>query len=98
VYIFPAIGMAVYATRAKLITDEMFIAAARAVAEQVTKAELDVGLIYPPQSEILKTELHAAKRVAEVIFTRGLARVPKPSDIGAFIQSEAYKPEYRSLL
>jgi malate dehydrogenase (oxaloacetate-decarboxylating)(NADP+) len=48
VYIFPAIGMAVYATRAKLITDEMFIAAARAVAEKVTKAELDVGLIYPP--------------------------------------------------
>jgi malate dehydrogenase (oxaloacetate-decarboxylating)(NADP+) len=98
VYIFPAIGMAVYATRAKLITDEIFIAAARAVAEQVTKAELDVGLIYPPQSEILKTELHAAQRVAEVIFTRGFARVPKPSNIGAFIQSEAYKPEYRALI
>jgi malate dehydrogenase (oxaloacetate-decarboxylating)(NADP+) len=98
VYIFPAIGMAVYATRAKLITDEMFIAAARAVAEQVTKAELDVGLIYPPQSEILKTELHAAQRVAEVIFTRGFARVPKPSNIGSFIQSEAYKPEYRALI
>jgi malate dehydrogenase (oxaloacetate-decarboxylating)(NADP+) len=98
VYIFPAIGMAVYATRAKLITDEMFIAAARAVAEQVTKAELDVGLIYPPQSEILKTELHAAQRVAEVIFTRGLARVPKPSDIGAFIQSKTYKPEYPALI
>jgi malate dehydrogenase (oxaloacetate-decarboxylating)(NADP+) len=98
VYIFPAIGMAVYATRAKLITDEIFIAAARAVAEQVTKAELDVGLIYPPQSEILKTELHAAQRVAEVIFTRGFARVPKPSNIGSFIQSEAYKPEYRALI
>ena len=98
VYIFPAIGMAVYATRAKLITDEMFIAAARAVAEQVTKAELDVGLIYPPQSEILKTELHAAERVAEVIFARGLALVPKPSDIGVFIQSQTYKPEYPALI
>jgi len=98
VYIFPAIGMAVYATRAKLITDEMFIAAARAVAEQVTKVELDVGLIYPPQSEILKTELYAAQRVAEVIFARGLARVPKPSDIGVFIQSQTYKPEYPALI
>src|SRR6266478_5670781 len=55
VYIFPAIGMAVYATRAKRITDEMFIVAARAVAEQVTEDELDIGLIYPPQSAILKT-------------------------------------------
>ena len=98
VYIFPAMGMAVYATRAKRITDEMFIAAARAVAEQVTKAELDVGLIYPPQSEILKTELYSAQRVAEVIFKRGLARVPKPADIGAFIQSQTYKPEYPALI
>ena len=75
-YIFPAIGMAVYATRAKLITDEMFMAAARAAAEQVTKDELEVGLIYPPQSTILKTKLQAAQRVAEVIFKCDLARVP----------------------
>src|SRR5580692_7369430 len=34
VYIFPAIGLAVYATRASRVTDEMFIAAARAVADQ----------------------------------------------------------------
>ena len=94
VYIFPAIGMAVYATSAKRITDEMFIAAARAVAEQVTQAELDTGLIYPPQSDILKTELYAAQRVAAVIFKRDLARVPEPKDIAAFIQSQTYKPEY----
>ncbi len=98
VYIFPAIGLAVYATRARRVTDEMFIAAARAVAEQVTAAELEVGLIYPPQSEILKTELHAAGRVAEVIFSRGLARVEQPADLAAFIQAQVYQPEYRSLV
>ena len=93
-YIFPAIGLAVYATRAKRVTDEMFIAAARAVAEQVTQAELDIGLIYPPQSAIMKTELHAAQRVAEVIFARGLARVERPKDIAAFVESHTYKPDY----
>jgi malate dehydrogenase (oxaloacetate-decarboxylating)(NADP+) len=98
VYIFPAIGMAVYATAAKRVTDDMFIAAARAVADQVTQAELDVGLLYPPQSAILKTELYAAQRVAEVIFKRGLARVPQPTDIGAFINSRLYKPEYPALI
>ena len=98
VYIFPAIGLAVYATRARRVTDEMFIAVARAVAEQVTQADLDVGLIYPPQSEILKTELHAARRVAEVIFARGLAGTPEPADLDAFIESQVYKPEYRSLI
>jgi malate dehydrogenase (oxaloacetate-decarboxylating)(NADP+) len=98
VYIFPAIGMAVYATGARRITDEMFIVAARAVAEQVTQAELDSGLIYPPRSAILQTELYAAERVAEVIFKRDLARVPKPQDIGAFIQSQIYKPDYSKLI
>jgi malate dehydrogenase (oxaloacetate-decarboxylating)(NADP+) len=98
VYIFPAIGLAVYATRAKRVTDEMFIAAAHSVAEQVTQAELDIGLIYPPQSMILKTELHAAERVAEVIFARGLARVERPKDIAAFVESQTYKPDYKSLV
>jgi len=98
VYIFPAIGMAVYATSAKRITDEMFIAAAHAVAEQVTQAELETGLIYPPQSTILKTETYAAERVAEVIFKRDLARVSPPADIGAFVRSWLYKPEYSALI
>ena len=97
VYIFPAIGLAVYATRATRVTDEMFIAAARAVAEQVTQAELDTGLIYPPQSAILATELHAAERVAAVIFERGLARVPQPENIAQFVRAQTYKPQYRIL-
>ena len=50
-YIFPAMGLAIYATQANRVTDEMFIAAARAVAEQVTQADLESGLIYPPQSD-----------------------------------------------
>ena len=98
VYIFPAIGLAVYATRAKRVTDEMFIAAARAVAEQVTPDELDSGLIYPPQSTIQETELYAAERVAEVIFTRDLARVPVPKDIAQLVRLQTYKAEYLSLM
>jgi hypothetical protein len=42
--------------------------------------------------------LYAAQRVAEVIFKRGLARVPQPKDIGAFIQLQTYKPEYQALI
>jgi len=35
-YIYPAVGLAIYATRAKFVTDEMFIEASKATAEQVT--------------------------------------------------------------
>jgi malate dehydrogenase (oxaloacetate-decarboxylating)(NADP+) len=76
----------------------MFIAAAHAVADQVTQAELDIGLIYPPQSTIMKAELRAAQRVAELIFARGLARVPTPKDIAAFVESQTYKAEYQPLV
>ena len=98
VYVFPAIGLAVYATGARRVTDEMFIAAASGVAEQVTPSDIAVGLVYPPVSGILGTELRVAARVAEVIFERGLARAERPKDILAFIREKAYIPRYRSIV
>jgi malate dehydrogenase (oxaloacetate-decarboxylating)(NADP+) len=94
VYIFPAIGMAIYATQAKRVTDEMFIVAARAVADQVTKQQLEEGMLYPPQANLLEVELATASKVAELIFARGLARVDKPADVNAFIRSHVYEPRY----
>ena len=96
VYIFPAMGMAVFATEATCVTEEMFMVAANAVAEQVTEENLATGLIYPPQSRILDASLHVADRVAACIFDKGLARVPRPDDIGSLIRSRAYRPVYSS--
>ncbi|HEY0791796.1 MAG TPA: NAD-dependent malic enzyme [Chthoniobacterales bacterium] len=94
VYIFPAMGMAILATEARRVTEAMFICAAKAVAEQVTEAQLDSGLIYPPQSQIFKTSLHVAVKVAQAIFDQDLARIPKPPDLEAHVRACAYKPEY----
>ena len=94
VYIFPAMGMAVFATEATRVTEEMFMIAAQAVTEQVTKENLATGLIYPPQSWILDASLHVAERVAAYIFDKRLARVPRPDDIGALIRARAYRPVY----
>ena len=94
VYIFPAMGMAVFATEATRITDEMFIVAAKAVAAQVTEANLATGLIYPPQSKIFEASLHVAVRVAEHIFENNLARIERPADIEGLIRSCVYRPVY----
>jgi malate dehydrogenase (oxaloacetate-decarboxylating)(NADP+) len=93
-YIFPAIGMAVYATQASHVTDEMFIEAARAVADQVPANLLSQGLLYPLQSGILEIEIQTAARVAKLVFDAGLARVKRPDDLVAFIREYVYKPEY----
>ena len=94
VYIFPAMGMAVFGTKATRVTEEMFIVAAKAVAEQVTEEDLAMGLIYPPQSRILDASLHVAERVAAYIFDQGLARTPRPDDVSSLIRSRAYHPVY----
>ena len=94
VYIFPAMGMAVLATEAKRVTEAMFIVAARAVAEQVTEANLALGLIYPPTSNMLDTSLHTAARIADYIFQHDLAGIPRPDDVAAHIRAMAYKPVY----
>lgn len=94
-YIFPAIGMAIFATQASRVTDQMFIEAARAVADQVPSDLLKQGLLYPLQSNILETEIQTAARVAKLVFDSGLARVARPADMVAFIRDHVYKPEYK---
>jgi malate dehydrogenase (oxaloacetate-decarboxylating)(NADP+) len=93
-YVFPAVGMAIYATNAKRVTDEMFIEAAHAVADQVRPDQLKLGMLFPPQSNILETEIQTAARVAKLVFDSGLARVERPADMVAFIRNLVYKPEY----
>jgi malate dehydrogenase (oxaloacetate-decarboxylating)(NADP+) len=93
-YIFPAIGMAIFATQASRVTDAMFIEAARAVADQVSPELLKQGLLYPLQSNILETEIQTAARIAKLVFDSGLARVNRPADMVAFIREHVYKPQY----
>jgi malate dehydrogenase (oxaloacetate-decarboxylating)(NADP+) len=96
-YIFPAVGMAIYATNPKRVTDEMFVAAAHALADQVTPEELAQGTLYPPQANILEVEIKIATRVAEVVFEQNLARISRPKDLEAFIRSLVYDASYSEL-
>jgi len=96
-YIFPAVGMAIFATQARRVTDEMFIEAGRAVADQVPAEMLAQGLLYPLQSNILEIEIQTAARVARLVFDADLARVERPDDVVAFIRTHVYEPKYKSL-
>jgi malate dehydrogenase (oxaloacetate-decarboxylating)(NADP+) len=97
-YIFPAVGMAIYATQAKRVSDEMFIEAAKAVADQVAPELLKQGLLYPLQANILETEIQTAARVAKLVFDSGLAGVERPADMVAFIRQHVYTPAYQKLV
>lgn len=87
-------GLAVLATGANRVTDQMFITAAEAVAAQVTEADFTRGLIYPPVARIREVSYEAAVKIAEKVFECGLASVRRPHDIRKFIASKMYLPEY----
>ena len=76
----------------------MFIEAARALADQMTPSQLSRGPLYPPQSNILETEIKIAARVAKVVFDSDLGRVTRPADLDVLIREHVYEPEYQSLV
>jgi len=93
-YIFPGVGLGVIVSRASRVTDEMFMTAAKALAEQVTEADLEQGSLYPPLKSIRDVSAHIAAAVAAVAYRRGLAREPAPADLLAHVKSRMYEPRY----
>ncbi len=95
-YIFPGVGLGAIACGARLVTDEMFFAAARVLADEVSEEDLEQGLVYPPLAEIRQVSATIARAVAEVAYERGLATQPRPDDLLAFIEGQMYVPRYTS--
>jgi malate dehydrogenase (oxaloacetate-decarboxylating)(NADP+) len=93
-YIFPAIGLATYVARPRRITDECFIVAAEASADQIGPDLRARGMLFPGQANILETEVTTATRVAEFMFEQGLAQVERPRDIRSWIEGQLYTPHY----
>ncbi|HQQ95198.1 MAG TPA: NAD-dependent malic enzyme [Bacteroidia bacterium] len=94
VFIFPGLGLAIYATQAKRVTDQMLLVAAEAVAEQVKEENFQNGLIYPPVSTIQDVSFHVAVQITKEIYNSGLSSVLEPSDIPSFLKSKMYNPAY----
>ena len=72
----------------------MFLAAADALAHQVSEANLDAGTLYPPLSDIREVSLNIAVAVAEKAYETGLAQLKRPTDLKAHIESLMYQPNY----
>lgn len=95
-YIFPGVGLGVVTSGATRVIDDMFFAAARSLAAEVSEGELANGCLYPPLSRIREVSLRIAVAVAEVAYENGLAAPPKPDDLARHIQSRMFEPEYRN--
>lgn len=93
-YIFPGVGLGATACGANLVTDEMFMVAAHALAQLVSPEDLAQGSLYPALPRIREVSARIAEAVAVVAYNNGYATGHAPNDMATFIQSKMYDPQY----
>ncbi len=93
-YVFPGIGLGALACNARVISDEMFLAAARTLADMVSESHLNEGTIYPPLTDIRSVSLAIAVAVAEKAYQQNLAIDERPADLHKYIADSMYDPTY----
>ena len=95
VYIFPGVGFGALACGAREITDAMFLAAARRLAELVTPEDLAMGRIYPSLTRIREVSLELATAVVAEARRAGLDTIKLPADPRDELVARRFEAVYR---
>jgi malate dehydrogenase (oxaloacetate-decarboxylating)(NADP+) len=93
-YIFPGVGLGAIASGTRRVTDEMFMAAARTLAQLVSEEDIKQGSLYPALPRIREVSAHIAAAVADVAYKRGLATGQAPDNLLEYMQSQMYHAHY----
>ena len=94
-YIFPGIGLGVIAAKARLISDEMLMAASNALADASPLANTGEGELLPPLRKISQLSRDIAFAVAKVAMQQGLALEQTDEHLLASIERNFWRAEYR---
>jgi malate dehydrogenase (oxaloacetate-decarboxylating)(NADP+) len=93
-YIFPGVGLGIIVSQSRIVTDEMFLAAAYSLAVQVKDSDLERGRVYPPLADIRLVSAKIAAEVAKMAFDNGFTDRERPEDILADVKDYMYRPVY----
>ena len=93
-YIFPGIGLGVRAVKATRVSEEMFMAAAHALAAAVDAKEIGDSLL-PPLQEVRAVSRAIALAVATTAQEQGHAPKSTPEELAETIDSTMWQAEYR---
>ena len=97
VFIFPGVGLGLWAGRVRRVTDAMFLDAAKALAAQVTAEDLASGAVYPPLSRIQATSHAVACAVIRRAVSEGHAAPAALADLDATVRHAMWQPRYRPI-
>jgi len=96
-FIFPGVGLGVIASGARLVSDGMFVAAARALSA-CSPARRDPSLaLYPPLEEVRDVSRQVAVAVGATAITEGLAPQMSSADLEARTKQAMWEPRYATV-
>ncbi|MEX1171418.1 MAG: malic enzyme-like NAD(P)-binding protein, partial [Chloroflexota bacterium] len=90
VYVFPGVGLGVLIAEAPVVTDRMFLAAARELANAVTDDRLASGALYPPVAH-LRT---VSRRIAIAVVQEAGRPTDAEGGIEAIVDAAMWWPSY----
>jgi malate dehydrogenase (oxaloacetate-decarboxylating)(NADP+) len=93
-HVFPGVGMGLLVARARRVTDEMLLAAAQALAAQVTDDDLKQGRLFPLATRMRDVAVAVATAVAAVAHQQGHAAAPRPVNLRGVVAAAMYEPCY----
>ncbi|HJQ27499.1 MAG TPA: NAD-dependent malic enzyme [Blastocatellia bacterium] len=93
-FIFPGVGLGTLAAGARRVTDEMFVAAARALAEFSPALHDDAAALFPALEEVRQVSRRVALAVALEAQRAGLAPATSRDEIDTRIEKKMWKPCY----
>ena len=91
-YVFPGIGFGCIFVRAKTIPNQIFLTAAKTLANLVSESDLANGSLYPPLSQVRELSADIAVAVADYCFKNGLAQVERPADLDKAVREAMWQP------
>ena len=94
VFVFPGLGLGAIAAEARAVTDGMVLAAARALAAEVTDDRLAGGALYPPVATLGRVSRTIAIAVAREAVVAGVAGIADDADLGAIVDGATWWPSY----
>ncbi|MBL8879528.1 MAG: NAD-dependent malic enzyme [Phycisphaerales bacterium] len=92
--VFPGVGLGCILAEAREVSDEMFVAAADALAAYISPDRLARGAVFPSVSELRAVSARVAAAVVRVARDRNLGLMIPDDRVDALVRSAMWYPEY----
>ncbi len=93
-FVFPGVGLGALVAEAREVTDGMFAAAARRLAEEIRDEDLAAGSLFPPIADLRRVTAGIAAAVVAAAHRDGVAGAALPVSVPAAIAEAMWFPAY----